>query len=93
VKTRYALFVGYLCGLGCGVVILSNLSAQSKKRVFKKFTYRGIDLENLLDLSTEQFAQLVHARARRRFTKRGLKKKHTNLLRKLRTAVSQQKKK
>nr|ACG44159.1 40S ribosomal protein S15 [Zea mays] len=58
----------------------------SKKRVFKKFTYRGIDLENLLDLNTEQFAQLVHARPRRRFTKRGLKKKHTNLLKKLRTA-------
>ncbi len=56
--------------------------------MFKKFTYRGVDLENLLDLNTEEFAKLVHSRARRRFLKRGLKKKYTNLLRKLRTAVS-----
>jgi len=54
--------------------------------VFKKFTYRGIDLDALLDLNIEQFSKLAPARARRRFTKRGLKKRHTNLLRKLRAA-------
>jgi hypothetical protein len=36
---------------------------------------RGIDLENLLDLSNEQLMDLVHARARRRFSNRGLKRK------------------
>ncbi|OBZ88724.1 40S ribosomal protein S15, partial [Choanephora cucurbitarum] len=43
-----------------------------RKRTFRKFTYRGIDLEQLLDLSSEQFMDLVHCRARRRF-QRGLK--------------------
>ncbi|CAG8751625.1 4624_t:CDS:2, partial [Dentiscutata heterogama] len=45
-----------------------------KKRTFKKFSYRGVDLDQLLDLSSEQLTDLVHARARRRF-QRGLKPK------------------
>ena len=36
------------------------------KRTFRKYTYRGIDLDNLLDLTPEQQIDLVHARARRR---------------------------
>lgn len=59
-----------------------------EKRTFKKFQYRGIDLENLLDLSNEQLIDLVHARARRRFSHRGLKRKPMALLKKLRAAVS-----
>ena len=43
-----------------------------RKRAFRKFTYRGIDLDQLLDLSSEQLRDVVHARARRRFN-RGLK--------------------
>jgi len=57
-----------------------------KKRTFRKFSYRGVDLENLLDLSNEQFAKLVHARARRKFTKRGVKRKPISLLKRLRKA-------
>ena len=45
-----------------------------KKRTFRKFSFRGVDLDQLLDLSAEQLMELVHARARRRFT-RGLKNK------------------
>ena len=56
-----------------------------KKRTFKKFTFRGIDLESLLDLTPEQLMDLVHARARRRFT-RGLKRKHRALIKKLKRA-------
>eukprot|EP00906_Rhabdomonas_costata_P028985 RCo040946 len=56
-----------------------------KKRTFKKFTYRGIELEALLDLSNEQVAQLLPARARRRF-QRGLKKGPMTLIKKLRKA-------
>jgi len=59
--------------------------ALKKKRTFRKFSYRGIDLDNLLDLSPEQLIDLVHARARRRL-QRGLKRKHTALLKKLRKA-------
>ena len=43
-----------------------------KKRTFRKFTYRGVDLDQLLDLPPEQLMELVHAHARRRFA-RGLK--------------------
>eukprot|EP00993_Chasmostoma_nieuportense_P005357 NODE_5985_length_586_cov_85.629630_g5820_i0.p2 GENE.NODE_5985_length_586_cov_85.629630_g5820_i0~~NODE_5985_length_586_cov_85.629630_g5820_i0.p2 ORF type:complete len:172 (-),score=42.00 NODE_5985_length_586_cov_85.629630_g5820_i0:71-532(-) len=56
-----------------------------KKRVFKKFTYRGLELEALLDLSNEQLATLVPRKARRRF-QRGLKRKPMALIKKLRKA-------
>jgi len=36
-----------------------------KKRTFRKFSFRGIDLDALLDLTTEQLSEIVHARARR----------------------------
>nr|CAG8625541.1 10887_t:CDS:2 [Entrophospora candida]CAG8652444.1 6404_t:CDS:2 [Entrophospora candida] len=58
---------------------------QKKKRIFKKFSYRGVDLDQLLDLSSEQLMDLVHARARRRF-QRGLKRKPMGLIKKLRKA-------
>lgn len=56
-----------------------------KKRTFKKFSFRGVDLDQLLDLSSEQLMDLVHCRARRRFT-RGLKMKPLALMNKLRKA-------
>ncbi|TPX39164.1 hypothetical protein SeMB42_g06431 [Synchytrium endobioticum] len=56
-----------------------------KKRQFRKFTYRGVDLDELMDLSPEQLLPLVHARARRRFM-RGLKRKPMGLIKKLRKA-------
>jgi small subunit ribosomal protein S15e len=60
-----------------------SAAAAARKRTFKKFSFRGIDLENLLDLSNDQLMNLVHARARRRF-KRGLGRKPVSLLKKLR---------
>uniref|UniRef100_A0A1D1Y1W9 40S ribosomal protein S15 n=1 Tax=Anthurium amnicola TaxID=1678845 RepID=A0A1D1Y1W9_9ARAE len=56
-----------------------------KKRTFKKYSYRGVDLEQLLDLSSENLMDLVHSRARRRF-QRGLKRKPMGLIKKLRKA-------
>ncbi|KAF9167318.1 ribosomal protein S15 [Actinomortierella ambigua] len=56
-----------------------------KKRTFRKFSFRGVDLDKLLDLSSEELMDLVHARARRRFT-RGLKRKPMGLIKKLRQA-------
>lgn len=43
-----------------------------KKRTFKKFTYRGIELEGLLDLSNEELAQILPKRARRKFSRGNL---------------------
>jgi small subunit ribosomal protein S15e len=38
-----------------------------KKRTFKKFSFRGVDLDALLDMSTDELVKLFHARARRRY--------------------------
>jgi small subunit ribosomal protein S15e len=58
-------------------------AASRAKRSFRKFTYRGVDLDALLDLDTAQLVELVNARARRRF-QRGLKRKPMGLIKKLR---------
>merc|ERR1712071_580374 len=56
---------------------LAELEAQKKRRQFKKYSYRGVDLEKLLEL--------FNCRARRRYA-RGMKRKHNALLMKLRKA-------
>ena len=43
-----------------------------KKRTFRKFTYRGVDLDQLLDMNNEQLMELFPCRIRRKFN-RGLK--------------------
>eukprot|EP01129_Flabellula_baltica_P017781 TRINITY_DN99_c0_g1_i1.p1 TRINITY_DN99_c0_g1~~TRINITY_DN99_c0_g1_i1.p1 ORF type:complete len:145 (-),score=39.83 TRINITY_DN99_c0_g1_i1:51-485(-) len=58
---------------------------QKKRRTFKKFSYRGRDLDDLLDLSSEELYELFPARARRRFS-HGLNRKAYNLIIKLRNA-------
>lgn len=56
-----------------------------KKRSLKKFSYRGVDLPDLLNLDIKEFSEVVHARARRRLN-RGLNKKPMGLIKKLRAA-------
>ncbi|KAK7358241.1 hypothetical protein VNO77_00167 [Canavalia gladiata] len=56
-----------------------------KKRTFKKFSFRGVDLDALLDMSTDELVKLFSARARRRF-QRGLTRKPMALIKKLRKA-------
>jgi small subunit ribosomal protein S15e len=60
---------------------------KKKKRQFRKYTYRGIELEQLLDMTIrdEQLLSLLHCRARRKLL-RGLRRKHISLLRRLRKA-------
>eukprot|EP00921_Rhytidocystis_pertsovi_P003680 GHVQ01006402.1.p1 GENE.GHVQ01006402.1~~GHVQ01006402.1.p1 ORF type:complete len:147 (+),score=16.19 GHVQ01006402.1:123-563(+) len=58
---------------------------QPRKRTFRTFTYRGIELDKLLDLGTEELIQLFRSRQRRKFN-RGIKRKTTALLKKLRIA-------
>jgi small subunit ribosomal protein S15e len=53
-----------------------------KKRTFRKLTFRGVELEAMLDLTTEQLMDLVHARARRRFTRGLLAKRPVKQLKK-----------
>jgi len=61
------------------------LVALKKKRQFKKFTFRGLELDKLCALSHEELMDYVHARARRRM-QRGLKRKPMALIKKLRKA-------
>jgi len=60
--------------------------AARQKRTFKKYSYRGVDLAVLLDMSTEQLIKLLPARPRRKF-ERGLPRKPMGLIKKLRKAV------
>lgn len=53
-----------------------------KKRTFKKFYYRGVDLDQLLDMKYKDLMTLVRSRIRRRFN-RGLKRKHMALIKRL----------
>ncbi|WIA43495.1 hypothetical protein OEZ86_009957 [Tetradesmus obliquus] len=61
------------------------MSVAVQKRTFRKFTYRGVDLDQLLDMNSDELIELFHARARRRF-QRGLKRKPLALIKKLRKA-------
>jgi len=54
-----------------------------KKRTFRKFTFRGVDLDQLLDMNNEQLMELFTCRVRRKFS-RGLKRKPMALIKKLR---------
>ena len=56
-----------------------------KKRTFRKYSYRGVDLDALLDKSTDELTQLFCCRARRRYS-RGMKRKPLALLKKMRKA-------
>merc|ERR1712106_943947 len=56
-----------------------------KKRTFRKFTFRGVDLDQLLDMNNEQLMELFTCRVRRKFT-RGIKRKPMALMKKLRKA-------
>ncbi|OBS73813.1 hypothetical protein A6R68_15649 [Neotoma lepida] len=58
---------------------------QKKKRTFRKFTYCGVDLDQLLDMSYEQLMQLYSARHRHRLNC-GLRRKQHSLLKGLRNA-------
>merc|ERR1712100_664303 len=54
-----------------------------KKRTFRKFTYRGVDLDQLLDMNNEQLMELFPCRVRRKIS-RGMKRKPMALIKKLR---------
>ena len=64
---------------------VEEIAALRKKRQFKKFTFRGLELEQVLDLSKEELVDFVNARARRRM-KRGLGRKYMAYVNKLKKA-------
>jgi len=56
-----------------------------KKRTFRKYVFRGVELDQLLDMDTAQFSKMLHSRARRRLN-RGLQRKHKSLLTRLKNS-------
>ena len=62
-----------------------NAAELKKKRTFRKFTYRGVDLDQLLDMNNDELMKLFPCRARRRLS-RGLKRKPMALIKRLRKA-------
>ncbi|QEU59136.1 Rps15 [Kluyveromyces lactis] len=60
-------------------------AAAPRKRSFKTYSYKGVDLEKLLEMPTEDFVKLAPARVRRKFA-RGLSEKPAGLMKKLRAA-------
>lgn len=66
-------------------IMADSAMTAPRKRTFRKFSYRGVDLDALLDLSSEQLMELVPARVRRKFS-RGLNRKSMALIKKLRKA-------
>merc|ERR1719476_953771 len=56
-----------------------------QSRTFRKYSYRGIDLDKLLDFSNQDLMELFRARQRRKFS-RGIKRKPIAVLKKLRKA-------
>lgn len=44
-----------------------EVAGQPKKRTFKKFSFRGVDLDALLDMPIDELVKLYSARARRRY--------------------------
>lgn len=58
-----------------------------KRRTFRKYTYRGIDLDQLLDMTTEEMLEHYPCRIRRALTRRHTtKRKQLSLLKRLRKA-------
>ena len=63
----------------------ASIRMATKDRVFKKFTFRGVDLDDLLVMPVEKVIPMLNARQRRKFS-RGIKHQPISLLKKLRIA-------
>jgi len=70
---------------GAGGVSAKEYEELKKKRKFKTFYYRGVEVEKLLDLSHTELSNLFHARARRKF-RRGIGEKPQTFMNRLRKA-------
>lgn len=64
---------------------MSGVATTGKRRTFRKFTFRGVDLDALLTLKPVELLPLLSSRARRKFN-RGLTRKPMALIKKLNKA-------
>ena len=61
---------------------MADASAAPKKRTFRKFEYRGIDLDKILKLSENELYDLFRARCRRHRARVGNKPQYLHLVEK-----------
>lgn len=61
------------------------VAVTGKRRTFRKFTFRGVDLDALLTMKPVELLPLLSSRARRKFN-RGLTRKPMALIKKLNKA-------
>ena len=71
----------------------SSITAELKKAAFRKNTYKGIDMEKLLEYDLKKLTQLFRARQRRRFNHGNQARfgKYNRFIKKLREAKKNQK--
>ena len=48
------------------VPIMAEAGEEPRRRTFRKYSYRGVDLDQLLDMNPDELVDLFHARARRK---------------------------
>ncbi|XP_063715574.1 small ribosomal subunit protein uS19-like [Symsagittifera roscoffensis] len=65
---------------------MSDAPVVRQRRTFRKYTYRGVDLDALLQMKQEQLSQLFGYRQRRKMLRGSKQRQYTNLLKKLRKA-------
>ena len=65
---------------------LEQVAALRKKRQFKKLTFRGLELEQLLDLNQTELLNFVNARARRMKRDTSTGPKYMALIKKIKEA-------
>ncbi len=58
---------------------------EKKKKVFRKFTFRGFEVKALLKLPVRDFSKILNSRGRRKLS-RGIQQRPITLIRKLRKA-------
>ena len=63
-----------------------NAAGGAKRKPFKKQIYRGIEIDKLLEMNTENVVALFKAGQRRRF-KHGMQPKYDRLIKKIKTSV------
>ena len=63
-----------------------NAAGAPKRKPFKKQIYRGIEIDKLLEMNTENIVALFKSGQRRRF-KHGIHPKYDRLIKKLKTSV------
>merc|ERR1712117_273682 len=65
---------------------MSDAPVVKQKRTFRKYTYRGVDLDALLQMKTEQLCELFAYRQRRKLQRGTKQRQYTHLLKKMRRA-------